>query len=404
MAAAQPATAPTPVPGATLTNAAVRPCEYKVGKVLGEGTYAKVKEAFHVTTGKPYAVKIFNKQLMHGREHMVLNEINILKQVSSGHRNLVSLVDYFESANNLYLVTEVCRGGELFYRICQKGHYTERDAAQLVRTIVSAVAYLHEKGIVHRDLKPENLLFKTPDDDSDLLIADFGLARCLESDAFPLLTTTCGTPGYMAPEILQRQSYGKSVDMWAIGVITYFLLSGYQPFDRDTTAAEIQAIISADYAFEPKEYWTGVSEVAKDFIRRLLKIEPSERMSAKQALEHPWLDMTTHDKTAAGVATPTPATAPGADQSNLLPKIREHSRAASQARLRRAFRAINVAKMWSRLGSEHHLHKSKDTTSIEEDVPKPVEEKLEGVTKPEASQYPMDVDAPAAAGEHGDAS
>ena len=169
----------------------------------------------------------------------VRNEIAVLKRVSMGHRNILTLVDYFETMNNrmspyptsrpspeeksnmdqsyadndftVYLVTDLALGGELFDRICRKGSYYESDAADLIRATLSAVAYLHDHGIVHRDLKPENLLFRTPEDNADLLIADFGLSRIMDEEAFHVLTTTCGTPGYMAPEIFKKSGHGKPV-------------------------------------------------------------------------------------------------------------------------------------------------------------------------------------------------
>lgn len=248
-----------------------------------------VKEAVHIDTGKYYAVKVINKRLMSGREHMVRNEIVVLRRVSKGHKNILTLADYFETANNLYLVTDLARGGELFDRIYNKGSFYESDAAAIIKNVTSGVAYLHSHGIVHRDLKPENLLFRTPDESSDLLIADFGLSRIIDEEKFRMLTTTCGTPGYMAPEIFKKSGHGKPVDVWAIGVIAYFLLCGYQPFDRDTSAEEMEAILSADYSFEPEEYWQDVSDNARDFISKCLRVEPSERMSAEECLEHPFL-------------------------------------------------------------------------------------------------------------------
>lgn len=157
----------------------------------------------------------------------------MLKKVSMGHQNILTLVDYFETMNNctslslyipcvpcpsantlyyaVYLVTDLALGGELFDRICRKGSYYESDAADLIRATLSAVAYLHDHGIVHRDLKPENLLFRTPEDNADLLIADFGLSRIMDEEQFHVLTTTCGTPGYMAPEIFKKSGHGKPV-------------------------------------------------------------------------------------------------------------------------------------------------------------------------------------------------
>ncbi|RWQ97578.1 phosphorylase b kinase gamma catalytic chain [Paecilomyces variotii] len=269
----------------------IQPCRYKTGKTLGAGSYSVVKECVHIDTGRYYAAKVINKRLMTGREHMVVrNEIAVLKRVSMGHQNILTLVDYFETMNNLYLVTDLALGGELFDRICRKGSYYESDAADLIRATLSAVAYLHDHGIVHRDLKPENLLFRTPEDNADLLIADFGLSRIMDEEQFHVLTTTCGTPGYMAPEIFKKTGHGKPVDIWAIGVITYFLLCGYTPFDRDSNLEEMQAILVADYSFTPLEYWRGVSLTARDFIKRCLTIDPKARMTAHEALQHPWIN------------------------------------------------------------------------------------------------------------------
>jgi len=249
---------------------------------------------------------------MEGREHMVRNEINVLKKVSQGHRNILTLVDYFETVNNLYLVTDWAQGGELFDRICAKGSYYERDAGNLVRSITEAVEYLHQNGIVHRDLKPENLLFRTPAEDSDLLIADFGLSKIIDSEKFHVLTTTCGTPGYMAPEIFKKTGHGKPVDLWAIGVITYFLLCGYTPFDRESSVEEMNAIVNADYKYEPHEYWEGISFTARDFIDRLLTIEPDHRLNASDALRHQWL------------SEPLPSPVGGQQNRDLLNSVRHN--------------------------------------------------------------------------------
>jgi serine/threonine protein kinase len=246
----------------------------------------------------------------------VRNEIAVLKKVSMGHQNILTLVDYFETMNNLYLVTDLALGGELFDRICRKGSYYESDAADLIRAVLSAVAYLHDHGIVHRDLKPENLLFRTPEDNADLLIADFGLSRIMDEEQFHVLTTTCGTPGYMAPEIFKKTGHGKPVDLWALGVITYFLLCGYTPFDRDSDFEEMQAILNADYSFTPLEYWRGVSDSAKDFIRRCLTIDPNKRMTAHEALQHPFV---------AGWARTVAAGGADADKGqNLLPTVKKN--------------------------------------------------------------------------------
>ncbi|KAH8087246.1 putative calmodulin-dependent protein kinase [Filobasidium floriforme] len=293
------------------------PCQYKTGRTLGSGTYAVVKEAVHITTGEYFACKVINKKLMAGREHMVRNEIAVLKRVSAGHPNICRLVDHFETAHNLYLVFDLCTGGELFDRICSKGNYYERDAAEIVRTITSAVKYLHDEGIVHRDLKPENLLFRSKADDAELCVADFGLSRIMDDNKFNVLTTTCGTPGYMAPEIFRKSGHGFKVDVWAIGVIAYFLLCGYTPFDRETQYEEMQAIIRGDYRFEPSEYWEGVSAQAKAFVKRCLTVDPTNRPTSAEILADDWLRVVGGDNKDPGVSTPRGGT------TDLLPNVKK---------------------------------------------------------------------------------
>ena len=186
-----------------MTGQPLAACEYKTGKTLGQGSYATVKEAVKISTGEKFAVKMISKKLMKGKEHMILNEIEILKKISKGHPNVLTLHDYFETPNNLYLVMDLCTGGELFDRICQVGQFYEKDAAKIVFTTLGAVSYLHKLNVVHRDLKPENLLFKTADPDSELLIADYGLSKLVgvgNVDGF--LKTTCGTPGlHCTPDV-----------------------------------------------------------------------------------------------------------------------------------------------------------------------------------------------------------
>ncbi|KAH9015601.1 Pkinase-domain-containing protein [Lactarius pseudohatsudake] len=318
------------------------PCQYRTGKTLGSGTYAIVKEAVHIKTGKYYACKVINKKLMEGREFMVRNEIAVLKRVSSGHKNIVTLHDYFETSNNLYLCFDLCTGGELFDRICAKGNYHEPDAADLVRTIMKAVQYIHECNIVHRDLKPENLLFRTPSEDADIMIADFGLSRVMEEERFHLLTEICGTPGYMAPEIFKKTGHGRPVDIWAMGVITYFLLAGYTPFDRENQRQEMEAIIAGDYKFEPEEYWANVSDTARDFVSACLTIDPTQRPAATEMLQHRWLS----DEKPHFVPDPD---SPTGGPTDLLPHIQK--RLDAKTRFRRAVWGITAMKRMSTLAS-----------------------------------------------------
>jgi serine/threonine protein kinase len=351
------------------------PCQYRTGRTLGSGTYAIVKEAVHIQTGKYYACKVINKKLMEGREHMVRNEIVVLKRVSSGHANIVTLHDYFETTHNLYLVFDLCTGGELFDRICAKGNYYEKDAADLVRTILKSVKYIHDCGIVHRDLKPENLLFRTEAEDADIMIADFGLSRVMEEEKLHLLTEVCGTPGYMAPEIFKKSGHGKPVDVWAMGVIAYFLLAGYTPFDRDSQQAEMEAIIACDYKFEPLEYWANVSPTAKEFVTECLTTDPRKRPTAAQLLGHKWLSDEKPHFVADSQGEPT----------DLLPHVKK---------------AFNAKKLWKKAGNSikamnrmaamahsSHSHVS-ERSKLREDVNKYKEEsEMENIENADVTHY-----------------
>ncbi|KAM3580002.1 hypothetical protein VKS41_007721 [Umbelopsis sp. WA50703] len=201
---------------------------YRISKkVLGVGSFAVVKECFHKQTGQPYALKIILKKAIAGKEHMLSSELDILKQVR--HPNVVSMHGLYESKEAVYIVTDLASGGELFTQLLAKGNYTEKDASAMVKQILLGVEYLHNLDIVHRDLKPENLLFQTPDEQANLMITDFGLSKILKNHD-DILTTACGTPGYVAPEVLLQTGHGKPVDLWSLGVITFTLLSGYTPF------------------------------------------------------------------------------------------------------------------------------------------------------------------------------
>ncbi|KAJ7768613.1 kinase-like domain-containing protein [Mycena maculata] len=346
------------------------PCKYRTGRMLGSGTYAIVREAIHIETEEPYACKIINKQLLEGREYLVRNEIAVLKRISSGHPNIVALRDYFETPRNLYLCFDLCTGGELFDRICSKGSYYEADAAGLVRTIFNAIQHIHNAGIVHRDLKPENLLFCTPEEDADIMIADFGLSRIMEEGTLNKLTEICGTPGYMAPEICLEMGHGKPVDIWAMGVVTYFLLAGYTPFDRETPQAEKEAIIKGEYRFEPEEYWANVSDTARDFVQVCLTADPVHRPTAAQALQHKWLASTTP------YFVPDPSSSSGGP-TDLLPHVKKAFNAKlTWKKAGYGIRALN--RMASLAGSGHRLgqeaaqveqYKKESAQEVMEEVP-----------------------------------
>lgn len=203
------------------------------------------------------------------------------------HPNIIKLYDVFEGNRHLHLVTELCTGGELFDRIIARGHYSEADAAVLVRKICDAVKHCHDRDICHRDLKPENFLFETPAEDAELKVIDFGLSRMDDGLSAGVMTTRVGTPYYIAPEVLGRH-YDKSCDLWSIGVITYILLCGYPPFYGDTDPEIFASVRAGRYDFDSPE-WTHVSAEAKDLISRLLLLDPSKRLTADEALRHPWL-------------------------------------------------------------------------------------------------------------------
>jgi len=260
---------------------------YELLEHLGSGTFATVRAAKEKATEKKYAIKIIDKKAMGPKQDMMMREVEILKQVK--HSNVIKLKELFESPQKLYLVMELVTGGELFDKIVDKGSYSEKDASFVMKQIVDAVRYLHENNIVHRDLKPENLLLESPKSDI-VKIADFGLSKILGAEA--MLKTACGTPGYVAPEVLQLNGYGKEVDMWSIGVIMYILLCGFPPFYEESNAQLFKAIMEGRFSY-PDPYWSGVSDSAKDLINKLLVVDPKKRLTADQALQHPWIAGTT---------------------------------------------------------------------------------------------------------------
>lgn len=255
---------------------------------IGHGHYGVVRLCKHRETGEKFAVKTIQKAKVH-RLELLRREIEILRTVD--HPTIIKLVDVYEDAAHLHLVTELCMGGELFDRIIEMteseaGHFSERDAARIIHKILSAIEYIHnEHNICHRDLKPENFLFKYKDSLEDLKIIDFGLSRFEDTSH---MTTRVGTPYYIAPEVLEKK-YDSSCDLWSIGVITFILLCGYPPFYGDNDAEIFRSIQSGKFAFSSPE-WDTISDDAKDLIMKLLLKNPKARLSASKALVHPWFD------------------------------------------------------------------------------------------------------------------
>uniref|UniRef100_A0A3P8U6E7 Calcium/calmodulin-dependent protein kinase IGa n=1 Tax=Amphiprion percula TaxID=161767 RepID=A0A3P8U6E7_AMPPE len=248
---------------------------------MGSGSFSEVFMVREKKTGQLYALKCLKKK--HLAYSNLENEIKVLKRIK--HENVVGLEDFYESRTHYYLVMQLVSGGELFDRILDKGVYTEKDASKVIKQVLQAVSYLHENSIVHRDLKPENLLYYNTDENAKIMVSDFGLSKTLEHG---VMSTACGTPGYVAPEVLAQKPYSKTVDCWSIGVITYILLCGYPPFFEENETRLFSKIMRAEYAFH-SPFWDDISESAKDFIRNMMEKNPTKRFTTEQALRHPWI-------------------------------------------------------------------------------------------------------------------
>ncbi|XP_017853714.1 calcium/calmodulin-dependent protein kinase type 1 isoform X2 [Drosophila busckii] len=259
--------------------------KYNLHGLLGTGAFSEVRLAeSKETPGEHFAVKIIDKKALKGKEESLENEIRVLRRFSANNFDVNSSNGTRRSRRLYYLKYRVT-GGELFDRIVEKGSYTEKDASHLIRQILEAVDYMHEQGVVHRDLKPENLLYYSTDDDSKIMISDFGLSKMEDSG---IMATACGTPGYVAPEVLAQKPYGKAVDVWSIGVISYILLCGYPPFYDENDANLFAQILKGEFEFD-SPYWDEISDSAKQFIKNLMCVTVEKRFTCKQALAHPWI-------------------------------------------------------------------------------------------------------------------
>ncbi|XP_042324669.1 serine/threonine-protein kinase DCLK2 isoform X4 [Sceloporus undulatus] len=259
--------------------------KYKVGKVIGDGNFAVVKECIERSTGKEFALKIIDKGKCCGKEHLIENEVSILRRVK--HPNIIMLIEEMDTATELCLVMELVKGGDLFDAITSSTKYTERDGSAMVYNLASALKYLHGLSIVHRDIKPENLLVcEYPDGTKSLKLGDFGLATVVEGPLY----TVCGTPTYVAPEIIAETGYGLKVDIWAAGVITYILLCGFPPFRSENNVQEdlFDQILVGKLEF-PSPYWDNITDSAKELISLMLQVNVEARYTAAQILNHPWV-------------------------------------------------------------------------------------------------------------------
>ncbi|GAB2287527.1 Mitogen-activated protein kinase cpk1 [Dionaea muscipula] len=261
---------------------------YSLGRKLGQGQFGTTFLCIEKITGNEYACKSIAKRKLLTVDDVedVRREIQIMHHLA-GHPNVISLKGAYEDAMAVHLVMELCKGGELFDRIIQRGHYTERQAAELSRTIVGVLEACHSLGVMHRDLKPENFLFVSQEEDSPLKTIDFGLSIFFKPGV--RFTDVVGSPYYVAPEVL-RKRYGPEADVWSAGVIVYILLSGVPPFWAETEQGIFEQVLHGDLDFS-SDPWPSISEDAKDLVRRMLVRDPRKRLTAHEVLCHPWIQV-----------------------------------------------------------------------------------------------------------------
>mmetsp|Transcript_28514 Transcript_28514/g.48525 ORF Transcript_28514/g.48525 Transcript_28514/m.48525 type:complete len:407 (-) Transcript_28514:394-1614(-) len=256
---------------------------------LGKGHYGCVRECIHRATWQTYACKSIEKCKI-GRLDHLQNEIRLLSEMD--HDGIIKMVDCYEDADYLHIITEKCTGGELFDKIVDNKTGTgiclsEHRAACIIKSVLDAVAYLHENDIVHRDIKPENILFESAENDKGIKLVDFGLSRKHKRGAKPSMCNPVGTSYYMSPELIKGK-YDKSCDLWAVGTITFILLCGYPPFNGNCDVEILQAINKGCVEF-PAHHWASKTREAKSFIECLLQRDPRVRSTAQEALGHPWI-------------------------------------------------------------------------------------------------------------------
>ncbi|RYR63942.1 hypothetical protein Ahy_A03g010110 isoform C [Arachis hypogaea] len=259
---------------------------YTLGRKLGQGQFGTTYLCTENSTNIEYACKSISKRKLISKEDVedVRREIQIMHHLA-GHKNIVTIKGAYEDPLYVHIVMELCSGGELFDRIIQRGHYTERKAAELTKIIVGVVETCHSLGVMHRDLKPENFLLVNKDDDFSLKAIDFGLSVFFKPGQ--VFTDVVGSPYYVAPEVLLKH-YGPEADVWTAGVILYILLSGVPPFWAETQQGIFDAVLKGHIDFD-SDPWPLISDSAKDLIRKMLCSRPSERLTAHEVLCHPWI-------------------------------------------------------------------------------------------------------------------
>ncbi|CAL9235132.1 unnamed protein product [Arabidopsis halleri] len=260
--------------------------KYDLGKELGRGEFGVTHECIEISTRERFACKRISKEKLRTEIDVedVRREVEIMRCLPK-HPNIVSFKEAFEDKDAVYLVMEICEGGELFDRIVSRGHYTERAAASVAKTILEVVKVCHEHGVIHRDLKPENFLFSNGTETAQLKAIDFGLSIFFKPAQ--RFNEIVGSPYYMAPEVLRR-NYGPEIDVWSAGVILYILLCGVPPFWAETEEGIAHAIVRGNIDFE-RDPWPKVSREAKELVKNMLDANPYSRLTVQEVLEHPWI-------------------------------------------------------------------------------------------------------------------
>lgn len=254
--------------------------EYTLGKTLGSGAFGTVRLAIHKATKQTRAVKVLKKSEQD--INLLLREVEILSKLS--HPNIMQIYEVFQDKSSFYIVSEYCKGGELFDILSNKGSLSEKETAYIMKQVLSAICYSHQNNIVHRDLKPENILLDENTKDMYIKIIDWGCAVSFSKDK--KMSEADGTAYYIAPEVL-KECYDEKCDVWSCGVILYIMLCGYPPFNGATDDEIFQRVREGVYDF-PCEEWDHISKDAKELVQNMLKINPKERYSAAQCLTHPW--------------------------------------------------------------------------------------------------------------------
>lgn len=260
--------------------------DYDVAEELGKGSFSVVKKCIHKETKIEYAVKVAHVSYANEKAiRRIEREERICRKLD--HPNIVRLHNVYSEKDTRYLIFDLVTGGELFEEICSRKYFSEADASVCMQQILESVNYCHSNNVVHRDIKPENLLLSSKNKDARIKLADFGLSVEVSDDK-TYWFGFAGTPGYLAPEVIKKNPYGKRVDLWACGVVLYILLAGYPPFWDEDKYKMYEQIVHGDYDY-PSPEWDAVTSEAKNLIDCLLSVNPEKRFSATEALKHPWI-------------------------------------------------------------------------------------------------------------------